>query len=46
MELRPTVEKLKLYLLDMDGTLYLGSRLFDFTAQFLQEIRRTGVARL
>ena len=42
MELRPTVEKLKLYLLDMDGTLYLGSRLFDFTAQFLQEIRRTG----
>jgi len=42
MELRPTVEKLKLYLLDMDGTLYLGSRLFDFTVQFLQEIRRTG----
>ena len=32
----------KLYLFDMDGTLYLGSRLYDFTAELLQEIRRTG----
>jgi len=42
MELRPIVEKLKLYLFDMDGTLYLGSRLYDFTIELLQEIRRTG----
>lgn len=33
---------MKLFLLDMDGTLYLGNRLFDFTPALLQEIRRTG----
>jgi HAD superfamily hydrolase (TIGR01457 family) len=33
---------MKLYLFDMDGTLYLGSRLYDFTIELLQEIRRTG----
>ena len=32
----------KLFLFDMDGTLYLGDRLFDFTKPLLQEIRRTG----
>ena len=32
----------KLFLFDMDGTLYLGDRLFDFTIELLQEIRRTG----
>ena len=42
MELRPTIEKMKLYLFDMDGTLYLGNRLYDFTIELLQEIRRTG----
>ena len=42
MELRSTIEKMKLYLFDMDGTLYLGSRLYDFTIELLQEIRRTG----
>ena len=42
MEIRPTIENLKLYLFDMDGTLYLGSRLYDFTIELLQEIRRTG----
>ena len=42
MELRPTIEKMKLYLFDMDGTLYLGSQLYDFTIELLQEIRRTG----
>ena len=42
MELRPTIEKMKLYLFDMDGTLYLGSRLYDFTIELLREIRRTG----
>ena len=32
----------KLFLFDMDGTLYLGDRLFDFTKPLLHEIRRTG----
>ncbi len=34
--------QLKLYLFDMDGTLYLGSRLFDFTKELLQTIRQQG----
>lgn len=34
--------KLKLYLFDMDGTLYLGDRLFDFTKALLARIRETG----
>jgi len=42
MDLHATVEKLKLYLFDMDGTLYLGNRLYDFTIALLQQIRRTG----
>ena len=42
MEKRAAIEKMKLYLLDMDGTLYLGDRLYPFTKDFLQEIRRTG----
>ena len=32
----------KLFLLDMDGTLYLGNRLFDGTTDFLAEVRRRG----
>lgn len=36
------IKRIKLYLFDMDGTLYLGSRLYDFTIELLQEIRRTG----
>lgn len=42
MTLQETVQKTKLYLFDMDGTLYLGSRLYDFTVELLREIRRTG----
>ncbi len=37
-----TLSKMKLYLFDMDGTLYLGDRLYDFTVELLAEIRRTG----
>ena len=33
---------IKLFLFDMDGTLYLGSRLYDFTIELLEEIKRTG----
>ena len=36
------IQNMKLCLFDMDGTLYLGSRLYDFTIELLQEIRRTG----
>ena len=32
----------KLYLFDMDGTLYLGSRLYDFTLELLSTLKRTG----
>ncbi|MBQ8768592.1 MAG: HAD-IIA family hydrolase [Oscillospiraceae bacterium] len=32
----------KLFLFDMDGTLYLGNRLFDFTKELLNTIRETG----
>ncbi len=33
---------IKLYLFDMDGTLYLGNRLFDFTNELLATIKATG----
>lgn len=32
----------RLFLFDMDGTLYLGNRLFDFTRELLSVIRETG----
>ncbi len=35
-------EPIKLFLFDMDGTLYLGNQLFDFTKELLQTIRETG----
>ena len=37
-----TIAGMKLFLFDMDGTLYLGNRLYDFTVELLAEIRRTG----
>ncbi len=33
---------IKLFLFDMDGTLYLGDRLFDFTPQLLEKIKSSG----
>ena len=42
MELKHCVQRMKLYLFDMDGTLYLGDRLYDFTVDLLQTIRETG----
>lgn len=35
-------KKKKLFLLDMDGTIYLGNELFDGTLDFLDAIRRQG----
>ena len=32
----------KLYLLDMDGTIYLGNRLFDFTLPFFDCVKKMG----
>ena len=37
-----SMKDLKLFLFDMDGTLYLGDRLFDFTIELLQKIKATG----
>ena len=42
METREIIKNMKLYLLDMDGTLYLGDRLYPFTKEFLARIRSTG----
>ncbi len=36
------LKNVKLYLLDMDGTLYLDNELFDGTTDFLEYIRRIG----
>ena len=33
------MEKIRLFLFDMDGTLYLGSRLYDFTKELLATIK-------
>ena len=35
-------KNIRLYLFDMDGTLYLGNRLFDFTVELLKTIREKG----
>ena len=42
MQTEQVVKGLKLYLFDMDGTLYLGDQLFDFTIELLQKIRAAG----
>ena len=42
MNKQETIRSMKLFLFDMDGTLYLGDRLFDFTIPLLRRIRETG----
>ena len=42
MNTKEILAPIKLYLFDMDGTLYLGDRLYDFTAQLLETLKRTG----
>jgi len=32
----------KLFLLDMDGTIYLGNRLFDFSLPFFEQVKKMG----
>lgn len=36
------LKSIQLYLFDMDGTLYLGDRLFDFTRELLDALKATG----
>ena len=36
------LKDIKLYLFDMDGTLYLGNRLYPFTKELLATLRRAG----
>ena len=42
MDFGNTISSMKLYLFDMDGTLYLGDRLFSFTKELLDTIKATG----
>jgi len=36
------IKNIKLFLFDMDGTLYLGDRLYDFTSELLDTIKKSG----
>lgn len=40
------LKDIKLFLFDMDGTLYLGDRLFDFTKELLSKIRQSNARYL
>ena len=42
MDFAKTIAGMKLFLFDMDGTLYLGDRLYPFTKELLETIRATG----
>lgn len=36
------ISEKKLYIFDMDGTIYLGSRVFDFAIKFINNLRKSG----
>lgn len=40
--MKELLRNVKLFLFDMDGTLYLGDRLYDFTNELLSEIKKNG----
>ena len=42
MNTNKDMKQLKLFLFDMDGTLYLGNKLYDFTIELLNTIKETG----
>ena len=42
MDKKELIKDIKLFLFDMDGTLYLGNRLYDFTLELLDTIRASG----
>ena len=41
-EIRDRLRPVRCFLLDMDGTFYLGDRLIDGSLDFLEALRRTG----
>ena len=42
MEKHDLLRRIKLYLFDMDGTLYLGDQLYPFTIELLDTLKKTG----
>ena len=42
MDQETLLKNIRLFLFDMDGTLYLGNRLYDFTLELLDTIKSTG----
>ena len=42
MDKKELLRSINLFLFDMDGTLYLGNRLYDFTLELLETIRSSG----
>ena len=42
MNIYEKIKDLKLFLFDMDGTLYLGNRLYDFTKELLSKLKASG----
>ena len=42
MEKKELLRSMKLFLFDMDGTLYLGDRLYDFTLELLATLKQKG----
>jgi len=42
MNQKELLKSMKLFLFDMDGTLYLGSQLYSFTIELLETIKKTG----
>ena len=42
MDQKALIRSKKLFLFDMDGTLYLGDRLYDFTLELLDTLKATG----
>ena len=42
MTIKEALSPLKLYLFDMDGTLYLGDRLYGFTIELLNKLKSSG----
>ena len=37
------LENIKCYLLDMDGTIYLGNKLIDGAREFLEKLKEKGI---
>ena len=36
------IDKIKTFVLDMDGTIYLGNELFPYTKKFLNDVEHSG----